>query len=204
MRIKICGITNYNDAIAAYEAGADALGFIFYNKSKRYVDPIIASNIIRKLPPFITTVGVFVNSSLEEINGIVDICNINIIQLHGDERPDIIPLLKRPVIKSFRVTNEFRFEILEEYKNCFYLLDAYSENEYGGTGNKFNWDIIPENLKRKIILAGGIGKDDLLRIRTSINPPAIDVSSSIELEPGKKDIIKLKELMDELHRIYPR
>lgn len=204
MRIKICGITNYSDAIVAYEAGADALGFIFYNKSKRYIDPIIASNIIRKLPPFVTTVGVFVNSSVEEINRIVDICNINIIQLHGDEKPDIIPLLNRPAIKSFRITNEFRFEVLEQYKNCFYLLDSYSENEYGGTGKKFDWDIIPENLRNKIILAGGIRKDDLERIRTSINPPAIDVSSSIELAPGKKDIIKLKEFMNELHRIYPR
>jgi phosphoribosylanthranilate isomerase len=204
MRIKICGITNFEDAIAAYEAGADALGFIFYEKSQRYIEHGTASKIIGKLPPFITTVGVFVNSSADEINRIVDASGIHMIQLHGEEPPDIIPKLIRPVIKSFRVHNEFRFEEMEQYRNCYYLLDTYSELGYGGTGEKFDWNLIPANLKHKIILAGGIGKDDLGKIQRYVNPAAIDVSSSIELKPGKKNINKLKELMDELRKINPR
>ncbi|MGK9367750.1 phosphoribosylanthranilate isomerase [Melioribacter sp. Ez-97] len=204
MRIKICGITNIEDAFATYGEGVDALGFIFYEKSQRYIEPGEASNIIRKLPPFITAVGVFVNTSADEINRIAEAAGINMIQLHGEETPDIIPRLTRPVIKSFRVRNEFRFEEIEQYKNCYYLLDTYSELGYGGTGEKFDWNLIPANLKHKIILAGGIGKDDLEKIQRNINPAAIDVSSSIELKPGKKDINKLKELMDELRKINPR
>ncbi len=196
MKIKICGITNIEDALAAESFGADAVGFIFYNKSKRYVAPEQAEHIIKTLSLFTTKVGVFVNETFEIINKISKQTGINVVQLHGDDNPDIIKSILLPVIKAFRVDDNFDYNKLNQYQEYSILLDAYSENDYGGTGNKFNWEKIPFEIKNKIILAGGISSDNIEFIYRDINPEAVDLSSSLEITPGKKDKKKMKKFFN--------
>jgi phosphoribosylanthranilate isomerase len=201
MKIKICGITNLEDAKLSYDLGAHAIGFVFYENSKRYIRPEKAKEIISKLSPFIFKVGVFVNTSAKEINSIAKEIKLNLIQLHGDETPEILTDVDLPVIKAFRVEDNFDYSILSKYKKCSFILDAFNENEYGGTGQRFNWRKIPSELKGKIILAGGISENNVEQIYKEVNPYAIDVSSSIEIVPGKKDHKKLKTLFQKIYEL---
>ena len=201
MKVKICGITNTEDAIMCESSGAHALGFIFYKGSKRYISPEAAYDIIQSLSPFTMKVGVFVNELPETINKTALTAKLNAIQLHSEEPPDTINSILLPVIKSFRVDDNFDYGILKNYPNIFYLLDAYSKSEYGGTGNTFNWAKIPNNYKNKIILAGGVSIDNLEEIYTKIKPAAIDLSSSLESEPGKKDKQKVNEFFNKLSEL---
>jgi phosphoribosylanthranilate isomerase len=201
MKVKICGITNTEDALIAEEFGADALGFVFYKQSKRFIDFESAKKIIDELSPFITKVGVFVNASADEINMVSKNIKLNLIQLHGDETPDFATRLNLPVIKSFRVNNTFNYDLLYEFKYQYILLDSFSESEKGGTGKKFSWENIPHELRGKIILAGGISTDNLEIICSEIKPYAIDVSSSLESSPGKKDMIKMKDFFFKLNSL---
>jgi phosphoribosylanthranilate isomerase len=201
MRIKICGITNIEDAMLAESFGADAVGFVFYKKSKRYVTPERAVNIIITLSPFTTKVGVFVDETSENINKISRQTGINVVQLHGDENPDIIKNISFPVIKAFGVDDNFDYNKLNQYREYSILLDAYSENDYGGTGNKFNWDKIPVQIKNKIILAGGISSDNIEVIYKNINPAAVDLSSSLEITPGNKDKKKMEDFFNKANLI---
>jgi len=201
MKVKICGITNVEDAMLCSSLGADATGFIFYKKSKRYIAPEKAKEIIKQLPIFLLKVGVFVNERPEKINRIAKQINLNVIQLHGDETPEDIDVIDLPVIKAFRVGKAFDYKVLSNYKNCSFLLDSFDEKEYGGTGKKFDWKNIPEELRDKIILAGGITKKNLESIYMKISPYAIDVSSSIESLPGKKDVTKLNDFFSELNKL---
>ncbi len=201
MKIKICGITNTEDALAAESFGADAVGFIFYKKSKRYVTPKQAEHIIKTLSPFTTKVGVFVDETFASINKISKQTGINVVQLHGDENPDIMNSILLPVIKAFRVDDNFDYNKLNQYQEYSILLDAYSENNYGGTGNKFNWKKIPFEIKNKIILAGGISSDNIEFIYKNINPAAVDLSSSLEITPGKKDKKKMEEFFNKVNLI---
>lgn len=199
MKVKVCGITNLSDALICQSAGADALGFIFYPGSKRYISTEDASNLIKNLSPFIMKVGVFVNELPGRINSIASKLKLNAVQLHGDETPQTAFQIDYPVIKSFRITEQFDFSILHDYKNVYYLLDAFSKSQYGGTGNQFNWKIIPADLKDKIILAGGVSSDNIEDIFKKIKPAAIDLSSSLELEPGIKDIEKVTEFFNKVN-----
>lgn len=201
MKVKICGITNLEDALLCEKLGADALGFILYDKSKRYIQPNSARDIIKMLSPFILKVGVFVNETPENINSISKLAGLNIVQLHGNETPKQIAEINIPTIKAFRVSDDFNFDILNDYKNCYFLLDSYSLSEYGGTGNTFNWDLIPKDLKDKIILSGGISSSNIQRIIKVVNPYAIDVSSSLEEFYGKKSHEKLREFFNYLKGI---
>jgi len=201
MKIKICGITNIEDALIAESFGADAVGFIFYKKSKRYVTPKQAEHIIKTLSPFTTKVGVFVNETFEVINNISKQTGINVVQLHGDEKPDIINSILLPVIKAFRVDDNFDYNNLNHFQDYSILLDAYSENGYGGTGNKFNWERIPFEIKNKIILSGGISSDNIEFIYKNIYPAAVDLSSSLEIMPGKKDKKKMKKFFNKVNLI---
>jgi phosphoribosylanthranilate isomerase len=196
MKIKICGITNTEDALAAESFGADAVGFIFYKKSKRYVSPEQAEQIIKTLSPFTTKVGVFVDETFEIINKISKQTGINVVQLHGDENLQIMKSISLPVIKAFRVDNNFDYNKLNQYQEYSILLDAYSENNYGGTGNKFNWEKIPFEIKNKIILAGGISSENIEIIYKNINPAAVDLSSSLEIRPGRKDKKKMEKFFN--------
>ena len=201
LRVKICGITNIEDALLAQELGADAIGFIFYQKSKRYVSPEIAESISKILSPFLMKIGVFVNEKIEEINNISTRVKLNAVQLHGEESPEVIDKINLPVIKSFRINNEFDFSILNKYKNVSFLLDSFSKDEYGGTGKTFNWDLIPNEFKNKIILSGGISIDNVEEVIIKISPSAIDVSSSLEEYPGKKDHQKLKQFFEKVNSL---
>lgn len=201
MKVKICGITNIEDALLCESLGTDALGFIFYKGSKRFVEPEEAEKIISKLSPFTVKAGVFVNSSSEEINKTATEVKLNVVQLHGDESPDIISKIKFPVIKSFRINNGFDFSILKKFEKTSYLFDTYTEKEYGGTGKSFNWKIIPGELKSKIILSGGISISNIEEIYKNIKPSAVDLSSSLEVEPGKKDSKKVEEFFKKVNHL---
>ena len=196
MKVKICGITNIEDALLCEKLGADALGFIFYDKSKRYIQPNSAVDIIKMLSPFTLKVGVFVNDIPENINAISKLAGLNIVQLHGDEIPKQMAEINLPIIKAFRVNDDFDFDILNDYKNCYFLFDTYSISEYGGTGKSFNWNIIPKHLEGKIILSGGISFSNIQRIINEVNPYVVDLSSSVEEYPGKKSEIKLKKFFN--------
>lgn len=198
MKVKICGITNIEDALFAVECGADALGFIFFEHSKRYINPNEAKKIISQLPPFVYSVGVFVNENPDKINSIASEIKLNSVQLHGDEDSSYLDKVNLPIIKAFRVNDNFDWAILSKY-NCIILLDTYSKN-YGGSGEKFNWNLIPKEIRTKIILSGGIDVNSLSTIINEIKPAAIDLSSSLEQTPGKKDHNKIKIFFEELKK----
>lgn len=192
VRIKICGITNTEDASAAVEYGADALGFVFYPKSPRCVTPENARTIIEALPPFVTTVGVFVNETVETINSIRTETGISMIQLHGEEPPALCKAWPR-VIKAFRVASMSDLDSLAQYSASAFLLDAYSPAEYGGTGQIFNWEIAVEAKRYgRIILAGGLTHDNIAQAVAKVTPYGVDVSSGVEQEKGRKDLEKMR------------
>ena len=194
IQIKICGITNIDDAMAAADSGADALGFVFFKKSPRYITPEKAAAIISRLPVFVTSVGVFVDEPGEEILKIVEETGIDVIQLHGDEPPESC-LLPRRVIKGIRVKSLESLEPLSEYQNIVsaFLLDAYAPGMPGGTGQVFNWEIAIEAKKfGRIILAGGLTPENISEAIKRVRPYAIDVSSGVELGKGKKDHQKIR------------
>ncbi|MBF0384698.1 MAG: phosphoribosylanthranilate isomerase [Candidatus Omnitrophica bacterium] len=197
-RIKICGITNVEDAIKAAFYGAYAVGFIFYKKSPRYISPSKAEKIISALPPFVTPVGIFVNHNERALNDICRFTGIKTIQLHGDEKPDYFRRLTNyKTIKAFRVDKFFNVKKAFEYKVDAYLFDAYSENEYGGTGEVFNWELIKGvTFPKPFILSGGIGPENIKSAIEEVKPFAVDVSSSVERLPGIKDHKILKSLFD--------
>jgi phosphoribosylanthranilate isomerase len=196
VRVKICGITNRKDAFAAADYGADALGFVFVRKSPRYIAPEKAADIISGLPAFITTVGVFVNESADQLRQICDISGINMAQLHGNEPPEACNIFRR-VIKAFRVKDFTDLNPLANYKTSALLLDTYAPDSYGGTGQIFNWDIAVE-AKRfgKIILSGGLNPDNIEKAVQWVRPYAVDVSSGVEASKGCKDLQKLRDFIE--------
>lgn len=198
MKVKICGITNLADALLCESCGADAIGFVFYVGSKRQIMPDEAAEIVKHLNPLTIKVGVFVDENPVLINQLVKDVGLNMVQLHGGETPEDISLINVPVIKAFRVNDNFDFTILHLYSNSYLLLDSYKEEEIGGTGKSFNWQIIPEQLQSKIILAGGINSDNIDLIFQQIKPQAIDVSSSLEQYPGKKDKQKVIQFFNKI------
>jgi len=199
VKVKICGITSYEDARAAVEAGADALGFVFYDKSPRFINPVKAAGIISRLPPFIQTVGLFVNEETAQVNWTADYCGIDVVQLHGDETPEDCLEVKRRVIKAFRVQKIVSLDPLEKYQDyqvAGYLLDAWSPDAYGGTGRTFNWELA-QSAKQygPVILAGGLTADNIAEAIRVVKPYGVDVSSGVESAPGKKDLEKVKEFI---------
>ena len=196
VRVKICGITNPEDAHAAVTAGADALGFVFYEKSPRCINPVAAANIISTLPPFVQTVGLFVNEDTEKINWTAEFCGLDIVQLHGDETPEDCLEVKRRVVKAFRIQNIISIDPLKNYQVAGFLLDAWSPDTYGGTGRTFNWELA-EAAKQygPVILAGGLAPENIAEAIRVVNPYAVDVSSGVESALGKKDAEKVREFI---------
>ena len=201
MRVKICGITNIEDAILCSQLGADALGFIFYEKSKRNIEYSKAEIIIQHLPSFIVKVGIFVDQEANEINTISQKIGLNAVQLYGDVTQSVINEINLPVIKCFRIKNDFNFSMLNNYTHCSFMLDTFSDEALGGTGESFDWKIIPIELRDKIIMAGGISADNIEYIFNNMNPAAVDLSSSVELLPGKKDADKLKDFFHKINKL---
>jgi phosphoribosylanthranilate isomerase len=200
-KVKICGITNAEDAVAAAEAGADALGFIFYQKSPRYIVPAVAAQIIAGLPPLITPVGVFVNEGLATVRSIMDTCGLAMAQLHGDEPAMYCRELSRPAMKAFRLKDRGSLLALAEYQGRGgvrgFVLDTFSEVAYGGTGQVTDWALAAEVAKTaSVLLAGGLTPDNVADAIRSVRPYAVDVSSGVESVPGKKDHEKLRAFLD--------
>ncbi|RMF91975.1 MAG: phosphoribosylanthranilate isomerase [Candidatus Schekmanbacteria bacterium] len=205
MKIKICGITNKEDALYCAEKGVDALGFIFYEKSKRSISPQRAYEIIASLPPFVNAVGVFVNESIEKVKEIARYCNLDYLQFHGNESPRYLEAFEEfKVIKVIRVKDEGSIKVMENYSNVsVFLVDTYDENLLGGTGKTFNWDLaLKAKEYGKIILSGGLNPDNVADAINSVNPYAVDVASGVESIPGKKDFDKVEKYIYEAKKAF--
>jgi phosphoribosylanthranilate isomerase len=203
VKVKICGITDLNDALLASELGADAVGFNFCRKSPRYIDPSQAKAIIEKLPPLIQAVGIFVDEfSPERVVKISQGVGINTVQLHGDESPSYLRKMSElRVIKAFRVSDGFSIDLLDEYPVSTFLLDAYVPDRPGGTGRTFNWDIaIAAKRKGRIILAGGLTPANIHEAILTVQPFAVDICSGIEKSPGRKDPHKMEMLLKAINK----
>jgi len=201
MKIKICGITRKEDALLCSKYGADAIGFIFYPKSKRYITPVAAKDIVHSLPAFTMKIGVFVNEDIGVVNRIAHLVGLNSVQLHGDESPEYVEQMTHPVIKSFGVDELFDFSKVNNYKNCNILLDVKDDKEFGGTGKSFDWNLIPEDLRNKVIIAGGVSSNNIKEIYSAIHSGAVDLSSSVEISHGIKDKNKIIEVLNIIKQI---
>ncbi|MDN3515836.1 MAG: phosphoribosylanthranilate isomerase [Candidatus Brocadia sp.] len=196
MRVKICGITNRDDALAAVALGADALGFVFA-KSPRQVIKEQARDIIEQLPPFVSPVGVFVDERVDTIKEVCNFCHVHTVQLHGNEDPKYVNDLKGyKIIKAFRIKEEDDLKLLTNYKPHAFLLDSYVKGAMGGTGVSFNWEIASRAHKYgDIILSGGLTPENVKEAIRMVKPYAVDVSSGVEASPGKKDKALMKRFI---------
>ena len=197
VKVKVCGVRSLEEAEVALEAGADAIGFNFWPQSRRYVAPRVAADIISKLSPVASIVGVFVN---EEVNRIIDLASelrLSAVQLHGDESPAFCAALGSiKTIKAVRVGQDFDLAIIQSYPVSMVLLDSSIQGSYGGTGQRFDWRIAIEAKRlARIILAGGLNTENVWEAITHVRPAAIDVCSGVEAEPGRKDFDKLRNFM---------
>jgi len=202
VKVKICGITNIDDALSATDFGADALGFIFVKSSPRYITPRAAQKIIQELPPFVVPVGVIDEMAHNGILEIIGQTGIGCVQLHGEEMPKQIRQYPVPVVQSFRVDSDFDPEILRRYRGPAYLLDTKVSGVLGGTGQTFDWEIAVQAKKYgRIILAGGLNPENILEAARRVQPYAVDINSGVEERPGKKDLTKLKLLFEQLKQV---
>lgn len=189
VKVKICGITNVADALAAAGAGADLVGLMFYEKSPRHVSIQSAAEIARQLPPSIVKVGVFVNPQEDLVLRAIGDCGLGLLQFHGDEAPEFCTRFGLMSMKAFRIRDAESLRALPEYKTDAWLLDAYAPDKPGGTGEKFNWDLAVEASKfgRPIFLAGGLTAENVAQAVRRVRPYGVDVSSGVEASPGRKD-----------------
>ena len=204
IRVKICGITNAADALAAIDAGANLLGFNFYAKSPRHIDETEAAKIRPQLPKKIEAVGIFVNAPAAEVAALCKLLKLDAAQLHGDELPETVAEVSRsvPVWKAFRVEPDFPLRTLDEYPEAFaFLFDAAHTGQYGGTGRTTDWDVARRAaVGRRIILAGGLTVENVAAAVRIVRPYAVDVASGVESKPGKKDHGRLREFIQEVRR----
>lgn len=197
VKVKVCGMTSLKDALNAVEGGADAVGFIFYKKSPRSVTMKTVREIVLELPPFVDTVGVFVDETAEQINKIADYCNLDIIQLHGDESPTYCKKIRRKVIKAFRIKDMQSVKKISNFQVSGFLLDTFSENLHGGTGKVFDWNLaLPAKKFGPVIMAGGLTPNNVQQAVRQIRPYGVDVCSGVESEPGIKDHKKVRAFLN--------
>jgi phosphoribosylanthranilate isomerase len=193
-QVKICGVTNVADALAAAEAGADMIGLNFYEKSPRHISLATAAEIARALPPFVLRVGVFVNPDEAQVMEAIAACGLNLLQFHGDEDSDFCTQFGLMCVKALRVRDAESLAALENFHTDAFLLDAYAKSGLGGTGEKFNWDLAIEAQKfgKPIFLAGGLTPENVAAAVKQVRSFAVDVSSGVESAPGKKDAAKVR------------
>lgn len=201
VKVKICGITDDEDARVAVEAGADALGFVMYRQSPRYVRPEAARAIVASLPPFIVPIGVFVNEEVDLVRKLMDDCGFALAQLHGDETASYCEALGRPAVKAVRLKDRSSLLAVAEFHGRAgvrgFVIDAFSDQAYGGTGRTVDWTLAAEIARTApILLAGGLTPDNVTDAVRSVRPYGVDVSSGVELRPGKKDPAKVKSFID--------
>jgi len=199
IRVKICGITHLEDAHAAVEYGADAVGFVLYRQSPRFIEPSQVQNIISKLPPYVTAIGLFVDEEVSVIQKTVESCGLDMVQFQGNESPEICNPFQQRAIKAIHVKNEESLFHLSQFHVRAFLLDTFLEGEYGGTGKQFDWDLA---VKAKpfgtIILAGGLTPENVREAVQKVRPYGVDVSSGVEgAIKGKKDHEKIKRFIEE-------
>ncbi|MFO7760421.1 MAG: phosphoribosylanthranilate isomerase [Desulfobia sp.] len=202
-RVKICGMTNREEALHAAAEGVDALGFIYVASSPRYISPSRAREIIRNLPPFVDSVGVFLNEEEGTVEDIASYCGLTTIQLHGAEGPEYCEKLSRKIIKSFQIKPDFDFSVLKQYEGrvSAFLFDTFHKNKAGGTGEIFDWSLVNNlNTALPVILAGGLGTDNVVRAIHEVRPFAVDVNSTLETAPGVKDMELITRLMANVHK----
>jgi phosphoribosylanthranilate isomerase len=197
-RIKICGITLYEDARAAISLGVDALGFIFYKKSPRYITPSAAADIIKKLPPFVARVGVFVDEDPKAVDDIIKKTGIDTIQLHGKELPWYCAGFACTVIKAFGIRCGFDISVLEGYRTAGYLLDTWDDTAKGGTGGTFDWSIAQAAAAKygNVILAGGLNALNIEEALRTVRPFGVDLNSGVEIKPGVKNHYKMRDVVN--------
>lgn len=194
LKVKICGITRVTDAIAAVDAGADALGFMFYEPSPRFVRHAVAAEIIRELPPFVAKVGVFVDASEGEVRRAMEECGLDTLQFHGAEPPEFCGRFGLKAIKAFRMRGPETLATLHDHAAHAWLLDSYVPGAPGGTGATFNWDLAREATRRSrmVLLAGGLTPENVAEAIRHVRPYGVDVSSGVESAPGRKDAQKIR------------
>lgn len=196
-RVKICGITRVEDAVAAAREGADAIGLVFYANSPRYVEPQQAARIVSALPPFVSTVGLFVDATAEQIRSVSQLVRLDFLQFHGDESPAFCDGFGRPYLKAVRVrpeTNLLQYASLYTGASAL-LLDAFQEGVPGGTGHTFDWNLIPATLDKPVILAGGLNPENVGEAIRQVRPYAVDVSGGVEQGKGIKDAARIAAFM---------
>ncbi|MDI1299972.1 phosphoribosylanthranilate isomerase [Methylotenera sp.] len=201
VRVKICGITRVEDALSAVEQGADAIGLVFYDKSPRNVGINQAIEIAHHIPAFVSVVGLFVNAEPSFINEVIAEANIDLLQFHGDESPEECASYSLPFIKAIRVKSDTNLvQYAKEYSAAkALLLDAYTEGAFGGTGHVFDWNLIPKQLAKPIILAGGLKPDNVAQAIRQVMPYAVDVSGGVEASKGVKDAAKITAFMRQVY-----
>lgn len=195
-RVKICGITNHEDAANAVAAGADALGFNFYEESARYISPAIAAEICARVPVFVTTVGLFVNEPLADVNRILNSVRLDLLQFHGDENPEYCDSVGHPYMKALRATSKDQIQLeAQSFESArAILIDTATGGQFGGTGKTFDWHMLPE-LGKPLVLAGGLDATNVEDAIAATKPYAVDVSGGVELSRGVKDIAKMKNFV---------
>lgn len=195
IKVKICGITKLEDALACVEYGADAVGFVFA-ESPRKIDRSRCKEIVDCLPPFITTVGLFANQSKKEVSETAKYFHLDVLQFHGEESQEFCSYFNKRIIKAFRVSDENDIKKLDNYKVSAYLLDSYDKKKLGGTGKKFDWELVKGVKNKRVILAGGLTPDNVGEAIRACAPYGVDVSSGVEISPGVKDHKKIKKFID--------
>lgn len=202
-RIKFCGITRRVDALTAVALGVDALGFVFYRASGRWITPAAARAIIAELPPFVCTVGLFVDESPATIEEVAAATGIQVVQFHGNETAAVCALSPRPYVKAIRMARDLALEaVAESFAGASALLfDSYDPTRFGGTGRVFDWSLLPIQRQKSIILAGGLNAGNVAAAITQVRPYAVDVSGGIESGPGIKDAEKMRAFVAEVRRI---
>lgn len=203
VRVKICGITRTQDAIIAIEAGADAIGLVFYERSSRFVTVSKAQEICTKLPPFVQITGLFVNASLEMIHTTTREVGLDVIQLHGEESPTFCHVLNRRIIKALRVASYEDLQQAKEYDVSAILYDAKVSGVQGGSGQTFDWSLLHHHPgHRPMILAGGLHPGNVVQAINQVHPYAVDVSSGVESSPGIKDPVLIRKFMHQVHQAW--
>jgi len=204
IRVKICGITNVENAQSAVYAGASAIGFIFHKKSPRCISASKARNIIDQLPPFVTPVGVFVDAKEGAVRDICRFTGITTLQFHGNEEPFYCQRFKgHKIIKAFKVSEDFEFASIKKYKVDAYLFDTFSQDAAGGTGKTFNWNLMKyEKIERPFILSGGLNSSNVQEALQVLQPYAVDVSSGVEKAPGIKDPKLVRAFIDAVNSTH--
>ncbi|HAX46113.1 MAG TPA: phosphoribosylanthranilate isomerase [Nitrospina sp.] len=201
VRVKICGTTSLKDALLAVESGADAVGFIFYKESPRNISQKDVKEIVAQLPPFVESIGVFVNETSDKINRIAEQCRLTAVQLHGEESPAFCRRIKRRVVKAVRVKDAESLKGMSDFDVSGFLLDAYNEESRGGTGRVFDWNLALRAKKQgPVIIAGGLNPYNVYTAIHRVKPYGVDVCSGVEKSPGVKDPEKISEFIKAVHK----